>query len=617
MCAPSPDQVNDMITSCNLDPSIGVYPFEPENLMEVIQSFEEVGNVCGVPERGIVFKREFEDKVQKLIQAVTVTSNSNSSSSSSSNSNIDLQQQQQQQRKKPKVLLLEWMSPPYDPGHWIPDLINSINCENVQIGPKCTKSKPISWEQIYEADPDMILVACCGFDVERNAKDAYLAAEQLKPLRAARENKVFACNGDMNFARPGPNVLGGMMVVAQCAFADDANVMNQLDLLDQEFRKTRRWEDEYSMEYERIDLTKRQRNHAVGMDADGEGDADVDARRVDEKHCEIEDIEDIYTIHKAACDMQEMSYKDPDTGYQVFTELAHKKRGKCCGSGCRHCPYNHENVKDEYKAGKIQQPAFLFKGGEVRVEPEKELLGSESCCISSLVSLDEAIRTKARILVLFFSGGKDSFLAIRATIRNYRHHASQTGISFCLVLLTTFDSTSRIIAHQEIDIRTVLKQATHLNLPLIGVPMHRGTSMSSDTYLDRTTKALDLLVRRLPYLNHRRDITALIFGDLHLEHIRGWRDAELGKLGIKLEYPLWKVPYDFLYADLRKAAIEITVSSSTKDFVVTGEVYNEGLMERANQVGADAFGENGEFHTIVKVWTSSRECALGLVVRDE
>ena len=114
VCAPSPDQVNNMITSCNLDPGIGVYPFEPENLMEVIQSLEDVGNVCGVPERGIVFKREFEDKVQKLIQAVTVASNSNSSSNS--NSIIDLQQQQQQ---KPKVLLLEWMSPPYDPGHWI------------------------------------------------------------------------------------------------------------------------------------------------------------------------------------------------------------------------------------------------------------------------------------------------------------------------------------------------------------------------------------------------------------------------------------------------------------------------------------------------------------------
>ena len=35
--------------------------------------------------------------------------------------------------------------------------------------------------------------------------------------------------------------------------------------------------------------------------------------------------------------------------FLVFTEVAHRKRGKCCGSGCRHCPYNHANVREEQK----------------------------------------------------------------------------------------------------------------------------------------------------------------------------------------------------------------------------------------------------------------------------
>lgn len=37
-------------------------------------------------------------------------------------------------------------------------------------------------------------------------------------------------------------------------------------------------------------------------------------------------------------------YIDPVTGYKVMTELYHKSRGRCCGSKCRHCPFNHENV---------------------------------------------------------------------------------------------------------------------------------------------------------------------------------------------------------------------------------------------------------------------------------
>ncbi|MDY7097761.1 MAG: DUF5522 domain-containing protein [Pseudomonadota bacterium] len=49
-------------------------------------------------------------------------------------------------------------------------------------------------------------------------------------------------------------------------------------------------------------------------------------------------------LHEQACQSGEQTYIDPDTGYVVFTQLAHLKRGKCCGSACRHCPYGHRNV---------------------------------------------------------------------------------------------------------------------------------------------------------------------------------------------------------------------------------------------------------------------------------
>ncbi|MEO0464106.1 MAG: DUF5522 domain-containing protein [Pseudomonadota bacterium] len=49
-------------------------------------------------------------------------------------------------------------------------------------------------------------------------------------------------------------------------------------------------------------------------------------------------------LHEAACARGEMSYTDPETGYLVFTRLSHLKRGVCCGSACRHCPFGDENV---------------------------------------------------------------------------------------------------------------------------------------------------------------------------------------------------------------------------------------------------------------------------------
>ena len=49
-------------------------------------------------------------------------------------------------------------------------------------------------------------------------------------------------------------------------------------------------------------------------------------------------------LHDAACARGDHTYVDPDTGYTVFTATGLRARGKCCGSRCRHCPFDHVNV---------------------------------------------------------------------------------------------------------------------------------------------------------------------------------------------------------------------------------------------------------------------------------
>ena len=91
-----------------------------------------------------------------------------------------------------------------------------------------------------------------------------------------------------------------------------------------------------------------------------------------------------------------------------------------------------------------------------------------------------------------WSGGKDSFLTYRAMQRE--------GVTN-IVLLTTFDARSRVIAHQEFAIDQVMEQAAHLNAPLIGVPLHPGGE-----YVDHLKPALELVP----------GCDTLAFGDLHL-----------------------------------------------------------------------------------------------------
>jgi len=59
----------------------------------------------------------------------------------------------------------------------------------------------------------------------------------------------------------------------------------------------------------------------------------------------VADIEDFHVCHEESMNRAEGTYIDPATGFMVFTELTHMKRGKCCGNRCRHCPYGFEKVR--------------------------------------------------------------------------------------------------------------------------------------------------------------------------------------------------------------------------------------------------------------------------------
>ena len=420
------------------------------------------------------------------------------------------------------------------------------------------KSVRINWSQLYDCDPDVVLIGCCGFDLERNMLDSIQAMDKLKPLRAFGEGRIYAADGNLYFARPGPALREGVAILARCAYDDEAVVRKALDELS-------------------------------FLPKEGNGWAKVHFP-AEEKQT-IPDMEDIvtgdtfFTLHQEACEGNEDFYKDPATGYNVFTEVAHKKRGKCCGSGCRHCPYNHVNLKDK---SMIQQPAFLYEGTDN---------ANGDAFISSLSS----IPPNSHIKVLFFSGGKDSYLAIRKLVKQ-RLQSNGTD-PFHIILLTTYDFETKVIAHQDVNIDTVCRQARHLEIPLLGIPLHRS---SGEEYLSRIEKGLDAVRSAIPNIQQ----LTLVFGDLHLQHIRQWREKELGNYA--LEYPLWNAPYSELIADLEASGVRVVVSASSQDGIGVGTTFTRKLWQDAMKMGIDGFGEEGEFHSAAEVWTASREQALGL-----
>lgn len=253
--------------------------------------------------------------------------------------------------------------------------------------------------------------------------------------------------------------------------------------------------------------------------------------------------------HKAAVDSQQPTYTDPHTGYQVFTESALKARGSCCASGCRHCPFGHESVPLQKRAEKIKQPAWL------------------------------SAPAHNATTVLFWSGGKNSFLALRALRREKPDEQ--------IALLTSFDSGSRVIEHQGIAIHENIEQAKSVSLPLIGVP-----ESPLFEYMTQIVAALELL----PALE------TVAFGDHHLEPIRTWREDAFHELcrrrSVRLAFPLWRASYDVLLDDLEASGVRLEVSAVTHADLAgaVGQTFDRDFVARLPG-HIDSFGENGEFHT--------------------
>lgn len=117
--------------------------------------------------------------------------------------------------ERPRTLILEWTDPPMNAGHWTPGLLDGAGGEPVLANPGAN-SRALQWDDIASADPDVLIVAPCGFDVERTR--AEVRALETNPvwrnLRAIRERRVWLVDGNAYVNRPGPRLVDTMEIFA-------------------------------------------------------------------------------------------------------------------------------------------------------------------------------------------------------------------------------------------------------------------------------------------------------------------------------------------------------------------------------------------------------------------
>jgi len=113
-------------------------------------------------------------------------------------------------RPRPRVLLLEWTDPPFAPGHWIPEMVQLAGGDPV-LGTAGEKSRRVTWEQVHEARPEVVVVAPCGYGLEgATALAEDLVGRGLLPAGVP----VHAVDANASWARPGTRLVDGVEELA-------------------------------------------------------------------------------------------------------------------------------------------------------------------------------------------------------------------------------------------------------------------------------------------------------------------------------------------------------------------------------------------------------------------
>lgn len=115
--------------------------------------------------------------------------------------------------ERPTVVCLEWLDPPFDAGHWVPEQIAAAGGIELLARP-ARMSRSRSWGDIHAADPDVLLIMPCGFGLDRAASEARAVRDQLSDLRAVREGRAWIVDGNSFFSRPGPRLVDGIELAA-------------------------------------------------------------------------------------------------------------------------------------------------------------------------------------------------------------------------------------------------------------------------------------------------------------------------------------------------------------------------------------------------------------------
>jgi iron complex transport system substrate-binding protein len=176
----------DLATACPIGTE--VFSMNPRSLDDVVASVVELAERLGVRARGVAVAGTMKAKIEGVCSAVAG-------------------------RERPRVFVAEWMDPPYGSGHWLPEMVEAAGGTNLLSKPG-EYSVATSWESVLTEEPELIVLAACGFSLEQ-------ALERTEELRLPVRTVVV--DGDAHYSRPAPRVADGIRQLAHLLHPEAAS----------------------------------------------------------------------------------------------------------------------------------------------------------------------------------------------------------------------------------------------------------------------------------------------------------------------------------------------------------------------------------------------------------
>jgi iron complex transport system substrate-binding protein len=183
VCAVPSGKVNEALEVLGCQAQ--VLSMDPSSLSEVLDCVIELGRVTGKES----VAREFVDGLAARLTRV---------------------EQAVEGLQRPRTFALEWSDPPFNGGHWVPQMIETAGGEPV-LANRGTDSVRVTWKQIEEASPEVVVFMPCGYGLDQAAAEAKGLLNRTE-LRSAEA--IYAVDANAYFSRPGPRLVEGVEALA-------------------------------------------------------------------------------------------------------------------------------------------------------------------------------------------------------------------------------------------------------------------------------------------------------------------------------------------------------------------------------------------------------------------